>query len=61
MGNQPNRIVRWAKMAADEAVFAYETIRESGSDELNYIIDIITAGYRPGKAVPNDKNTDSTR
>ena len=42
-------------MAADEAVWAYETIRESGSEELNYIIDLITGGHRPGRSVTDGK------
>lgn len=36
----------------------WEAIKETGSEELNYIIDIITGGRRPGKKVPDeDSNT----
>jgi hypothetical protein len=54
MGDEPNPIIRWAKMAADEAVWAYETIRESGSEELNYIIDLVTGGHKPGRSVTDE-------
>lgn len=51
MGNGSNRIVRWAKMGVEWTSWCYDTIRESGSEELNYVIDIITQGYRPGTII----------
>lgn len=59
MGNEPNRIVRWAKMAANEIVWSYETIKETGSEELNYIIELITGGHGPGRAIPDERTKDT--
>lgn len=59
MGDEPNRIVRWAKMAADEIVWSYKTIKETGSEELNYIIELITGGHRPGRAIPDERTKDT--
>ncbi|MNW58107.1 hypothetical protein D3C74_359530 [compost metagenome] len=36
--------------------WAYDEIRKSASEELQYVIELITAGHRPGKAVKEDKN-----
>lgn len=55
MGDKANRIVRWAKMAANEAVWSYQTIKESGSEELQYFIDLITGGHPPGRSVTDGK------
>ena len=59
MGDEPNRIFRWAKMAADEIVWSYKTIKETGSEELNYIIELITGGHRPGEAVSDERTRDN--
>ncbi|WP_197069753.1 hypothetical protein [Paenibacillus sp. FSL R5-0345] len=42
-------------MATDEAVWCYETIKASGSEELNYIVDIVTGGHRPGEAIKDEE------
>ncbi|MEK4191784.1 hypothetical protein NYE59_01730 [Paenibacillus sp. FSL L8-0323] len=52
--------LRRGKVHPKKAVcWQWETIKASGSEELNYIIDLITGGHRPGKAVQDGEEKGS--
>ena len=38
-------------MGVEEIKWSYKTIKESGSDELKHIIEIITGGNEPGRPI----------
>ncbi|MEK5439405.1 MULTISPECIES: hypothetical protein [Paenibacillus] len=52
--------LRRGKVHPKKAVcWQWETIKASGSEELNYIIELITGGHRPGRAIPDERTKDT--
>lgn len=54
MGDRKYRKFGWVKVAVEEIKWGYKTIKASGSEELKYIIELITDGREPGIPIRED-------
>ncbi|WP_405113599.1 hypothetical protein MHH28_07620 [Paenibacillus sp. FSL K6-1217] len=54
MDNQTGRKIGRRSVPTAKRIPWCWTFKEIASEEFNYIIDIITGGKRPGKAVPDE-------
>lgn len=55
VGEQRNRRIKRGEIHTPKGIPWCWTFKEIASEELNYIIDIITAGHKPGEAIQDEK------
>ncbi|MNV75082.1 hypothetical protein D3C71_1683470 [compost metagenome] len=57
LGKQTDRKSRRKSIHPFPGVWEYKAIMETASEELKYIIEIITAGRKPGEAIRDEDSS----
>lgn len=57
LGKQADRKSRRRSVRTFPGVWEYKTLKESASEELKYILEIITGGHPPGRSVTDGQET----